>query len=266
VSDADVREGWGGTHWTTDGRSVLVDLFPEELGREGYAALVKGKVPRSGSTDGVTAKVFEFDPSVTGSGPSTDQVNLDFLRRDLGLVDVETGALRRLVKGARVGSYALAPNHTAIAYTVLTRPEKPGTGQYLFEVIVHDLRTDTTRVVAPDVRLDLFASSFSWSPASDAVAYRTAGPLAEDDIYVVAREGRPARLVAHNPKVDPLGLEEFNRSGMRAGVCSSLARVSCGAPPRTAQERGLRVASRPRTPIIAPHQQAVLPDHGARAS
>jgi dipeptidyl aminopeptidase/acylaminoacyl peptidase len=211
VGQADVREGWGGTHWTADGRSVLVDLFPEELGREGYVALVKGKGPRSDLMDEVTAKVFEFDPSVTGSVPSTDQVNLDYVRRDLGLVDVKTGALRRLVKGVRIGSYALAPDQTTLAYAVLTRAEKPGLGQYLFEVVVQDLKTGASRVVASDVRLDLFGRSFSCSPTGDTIAYRTAGPLAMDDIYVVSRAGGTPRRVAQNPPVDPLALQEVDQ-------------------------------------------------------
>jgi dipeptidyl aminopeptidase/acylaminoacyl peptidase len=211
ASDADVREGFVGTHWTADGRSVLVSLFPVELGREGYAALVKGRAPIPGSPGGVTAKVFEFDPSVSGATPSTDQVNLDFVRRDLGVIDVKTGNLRLLVKGRRIGSYVLAPDRATLAYTVLTRPEKPGTGQYLFEVVAQDLKTGTPTVVAPDVRLDLFSHSISCSPSGDTIAYRTAGPLATDEIYVVSRTGGASRRVAQNPKADPLGLEEVEQ-------------------------------------------------------
>ena len=266
VGDADVREGFVGTNWTADGRSVLVSLFPEELGREGYAALVKGKAPLPGSTAGVTAKVFEFDPSASGSGPSTDQVNLDMFRRDLGVIDVEAGSLRRLVKGLRIASYSLGPDRTTIAYTVLTRPEKPGTGQYLFEVVARDLGTDTPRVVATDVRLDLFGDTFSWSPTADMIAYRTAGPLATDEIYVVSRTGGTPRRVAQNPPADPLGLEEvgqpvwdpagrslfFVRKGVlwRAATDGSGAAAFASLPDHELQ-------------IISPHHQSLFsPDRG----
>lgn len=266
VSGADVREGWGGTHWTAEGRSVLLDLFPEELGREGYAALVEGKVPRPGLATDVTAKVFEFDPSAPGSVPSTDQVNLDYLRRDLGLIDVKTGGLRRLVKGGRIGSYALAPDQTTLAYAVLTRAEKPGSGQYLFEVVVQDLKTGASRIVASDVRLDLFERSFSCSPTGDTIAYRTAGPLAADEIYVVSRLGGTPRRVAQNPPADPLALEEvdppvwdptgenlyFTRKGV---VWRAAADGSGGAAFASLPDHELH--------IIAPHQQALFsPDRG----
>ena len=266
VSGADVREGWGGTHWTAEGRSVLLDLFPEELGREGYAALVEGKVPRPGLATDVTAKVFEFDPSAPGSVPSTDQVNLDYLRRDLGLIDVKTGGLRRLVKGGRIGSYALALDQTTLAYAVPTRAEKPGSGQYLFEVVVQDLKTGASRVVASDVRLDLFERSFSCSPTGDTIAYRTAGPLAADEIYVVSRLGGTPRRVAQNPPADPLALEEvdppvwdmtgenlyFTRKGV---VWRAAADGSGGAAFASLPDHELH--------IIAPHQQALFsPDRG----
>jgi dipeptidyl aminopeptidase/acylaminoacyl peptidase len=138
-------------------------------------------------------------------------VNLDFLRRDLGLINVETGGLRRLVRGLRIASYALAPDRTTIAYAVLTRAEKSGTGQYLFEIVAQDLGTGTSSAVASDVRLDLFGRSFSWSPTGDRISYRTAGPLAMDEIYVVSRTGGAPRRVAQNPPADPLGLEEVDQ-------------------------------------------------------
>ena len=44
VSDTDVRGlGINGVDWTGDGRSLVVSLFPEELGRAGYIELMKGK-------------------------------------------------------------------------------------------------------------------------------------------------------------------------------------------------------------------------------
>jgi dipeptidyl aminopeptidase/acylaminoacyl peptidase len=266
VSGADVREGWAGTHWTADGRSVIVDLFPGELGREGYAALVKGKVPRPGLATGVTAKVFEFDPSAPGAAPGTDQVNLDYVRRDLGLIDVKTGGLRRLVKGVRIGSYALAPDKTTLAYAVLTRAEKPGAGQYLFELVVHDLKTGASRVVASDVRLDLFERSFSCSPTGDTIAYRTAGPLAADEIYVVSRTGGTPRRVVQNPPVDPLALQEIDQpvwdpTGQnlfftRKGVVWRAAADGSGAA-------AFASLADHELAIIAPRQQALFsPDRG----
>jgi dipeptidyl aminopeptidase/acylaminoacyl peptidase len=50
VGEADVKEGFAGLHWVGNGHSVLVSLFPEELGREGFAALVMMGKARSAST------------------------------------------------------------------------------------------------------------------------------------------------------------------------------------------------------------------------
>lgn len=211
VGEADVREGFAGLHWVGNGHSVLVSLFPEELGREGFAELVKGKAPRRDSKAGVTAKVFEFDPTASDAVLATDQVNLDLWRRDLGLVDVETGALHRVVKGFRIGNYVLAADTTSIAYTVLTRAEKPGTGQYLFEIVTQELRKGSTHTCASDVRMDLFGNTFSWSPTGGTIAFRTAGPLAADEVYVVPRAGGKAVCAAQNPALDPSGLTEVDR-------------------------------------------------------
>jgi dipeptidyl aminopeptidase/acylaminoacyl peptidase len=211
VGDADVREGYAGLQWTRDSRSVLVTLFPEELGREGYAALVSGEGPTPGAASGVTAKVFEFDPSATGSAPATDQVNLDIWRRDLALIDAETGGARRVVSRVRVGTYILSPDGTTLGYSVLDRAEKPGTGQYLFKIVAQDLATGRVQTCASDVRLDLFGTTFSWSPTGEMIAYRTAGPLATDELYVVPRAGGAVTRVANNPAVDPLGLTEIDR-------------------------------------------------------
>lgn len=209
ASDADVREGFAGIHWA-DRRSLLVSLFPEDLGREAYAAAMKGKAPAgtSGSaTEGVTARVFEFDPSLPNAVPSTDQVNLDSWRRDLGLVDSETGKVRRLTTRSRIGHSVLSPDGRKLAYSVLTRAEKPGTGQYLYQIVVQDLVSGETHVIASDVRLSLLANSFSWSPSGEWIAYRTGGPSADDEIHVVAAAGGTARRVAHNPSSDTVRIE-----------------------------------------------------------
>jgi dipeptidyl aminopeptidase/acylaminoacyl peptidase len=201
ASDADVREGFAGIEWAADGSSVLVSLFPQDLGREGYVAAMRGKAPPKSapSPGGVTATVFEFDPSIPGAAPSTDQINLDIWRRDLALVDARTGAVRRVVAGSRVGHYVLSPDRRKLAYTVLARAEKPGTGQYLYDVMVEDLASGETRAVAPEVRLTLLAASFGWSPNGEWIVYRTGGPSADDDVYVVPAAGGEARRVAHNP-------------------------------------------------------------------
>jgi dipeptidyl aminopeptidase/acylaminoacyl peptidase len=67
-----------------------------------------------------------------------------------------------------------------------------------------ELATGTKRTIASDVRFTLMANSLSWSPRADAVAYRTGGPLAKDEVVVVPRAGGAVRIVADNPAADTL--------------------------------------------------------------
>ena len=201
-SQAEIREGYTGLPWTDD-HTLLVSLFPSDLGREGFAAAMEGR--KAGSPDDekpapgtVTARIFEFDPGVAGASPMTDQVNLDFWRRDLAAIDVRTGELRRLATSKRIGWAYLSPDRRRIAYTVETKAEKPGAGQYLFDLIVQDLPAGPPRTIAAGVRFDLYGDSFRFSPSGDRVAWRTQGPLADDDLYVAAVAGGAPKRIAHN--------------------------------------------------------------------
>jgi len=246
AGDADVREGHTGMPWLADGNSVLVSLFPEEMGREGWAASLEGKSassdPRPG---GVTARVFEFDPSAPGAAPMTDQVNLDYWRRDLGLIDTRTGNLRRIVTKARIGYTAFSADRRRMAYSILQRSEKPGAGQYLFDLVVQDLPDGKPRTVASGVRLDLFGDTFRLSPTADRIAWRTAGSLAQDEVFVVPVAGGEPRRISHNPKMDQVRFDVgppvwdsagknlfFLREGVlwRAAADGSRAAVELGRP------------------------------------
>ena len=204
TGDVDVREGYAGLAWAHDG-TVVVSLFPQDLGRERYAASMEGKAPPPGEgapAPGVTVKVFEFDPGVPGAVPMTDQVNLDFFRRDLGLVDVQTGKLRPFATGSRISHSQLSPDRRRIAYSVLRRVEKPGTGQYLFDLVVQDLPGGAPRVVAADIPFELMGTSFRFSPTGDRIAWRTGGATAEDEVHVLPVAGGKARRIARNPATE----------------------------------------------------------------
>jgi dipeptidyl aminopeptidase/acylaminoacyl peptidase len=199
VSDADVREGFTPMEWT-DERSVLVSLFPEELGREGYVNRIS---PKSPATSAVIAKggpqVFEYDPSRTETAPVANQISTDLWLRDLAVIDVRTGAARRVTRNQRIGHYFLAPDRQRIVYSVLQAEAKAGSGQYLFDVVVHELASGKARVLATAVPLALLGIPFAWSPSSDKVTWRTGGPAVPDEIYVCSARGGASRSVARNP-------------------------------------------------------------------
>lgn len=209
ASNADVRDGFTGLQWTADGKSVLVSLFPADLGRAGYAAKMAGTEPagHSPAPSDVTVKLFDFDPSAPDAVSATDQINLDLWRRDIALIDVGSGAVRPLIQGSRVGHYLLSPDRRSLAYTKLIRAEKPGAGQYLYDLIVIDLGSGQSRTLANGIRLGLLARSFSWSPDSHSIAWRTDGPLAEDALNVVAANGGAPQEIASQPWANPVRID-----------------------------------------------------------
>ena len=219
ASDADIRDGFTGLTWTADGKSVLVTLFPRDLGRAAYAARMAVTAPATAaaSSNGVTAKLFSFDPSAADAVAATDQINLDLWRRDIALVDAGSGAVRPLVEGSRIGHYLLSPDRRSLAYTKLVRAEEAGAGQYLYDLIVEDLASGQSRTVASGIRLGLLARSFSWSPDSRFIAWRTDGPLAADSLNVVPASGGAVREVASQPWANPVRVDSdppaWDRSG-----------------------------------------------------
>lgn len=267
VSDADVREGFAGLHWAGNDHSVLVTLFPDDLGRDGYAARMAGKVPPSASTPPPGTKVFEFDPSVPKAAPSTDQVNLDLWRMDLGLIDVETGVLRRLTRGSRIGHYAVSPDRRRVVYSVLEGAQKPGSGQYLYQIVAQDLATEKTRLLASGVRLTLAGSPLSWAPGSDRVAWRTAGTLAQDEIYVVPIAGGPSRRVTQLPRVDDLRstIEEVAPVWDARGTNLFFVRggVLWRAPVTGAQAAAFAKSEGNELEVIAPRQYRLFSPQGS---
>jgi dipeptidyl aminopeptidase/acylaminoacyl peptidase len=266
VSNADVREGFAGTGWAGDDHSVLVSLFPEDLGREAYAASIEGKAPPNTNPAGVTAKVFEFNPSTPGAAPNTDQINLDVWRRDLGLIDVDTGDVRRVVTRSRVGHAIVSRDRRKLAYAVINRAEKPGTGQYLYDIAVLDLANGTRKVVASDVQLTLLANSFSFSAAGDLVAWRTGGPSAEDEVYVVSASGGESRRISKNPRTDKLAFEVDAPSWDSSGKHVYFIRegVLWRAPVDGAGAKEFAKSDGRELDIIAPRQQQLLsPDRSS---
>jgi dipeptidyl aminopeptidase/acylaminoacyl peptidase len=205
VGDADVREGYTPMQWAGDGHSVLVSLFPEELGRAGYVNRINPKSPTSAA---VVAKggpqVFEYDPARPDAAPVANQINSDMWLRDLGLIDVRTGSLRRLTRNQRIGHYFVAPDGQRIVYSVLQAEAKAGSGQYLFEIVVQELANGKTRVLANRVPLTLLGIPFAWSPGSDKVTWRSGGPGVPDEIYVASVRAGAAKRIASNPPVADL--------------------------------------------------------------
>ncbi|HJY37642.1 MAG TPA: prolyl oligopeptidase family serine peptidase [Steroidobacteraceae bacterium] len=204
VGDADVREGYTPMQWGDD-HCVLVSLFPEELGRAGYVNRINPKSPTTAAAIAEGGpQVFEYDPARPDSAPVANQINSDMWLRDLALIDVRTGALRRLTRNQRIGHYFVAPDRQRIVYSVLQSEAKAGSGQYLFDVIVQELATGKTRILATRVPLTLLGIPFAWSASSDKVTWRSGGPGVSDEIYMASVRGGAASRIVRNPPIADL--------------------------------------------------------------
>lgn len=168
VSDLPVMDAWGrlGRLEWSDNRTVLVKALP------------RGASSPLNDSTAVTVRVFRYEPLEKDAVPSTDPTNLDELLGDLALIDVQTGAVKRVSGTARISSYALSPDRRRLAWAVATRFARPGSHQILVDIIVHDLRAEQSRKLvegAPLVRSYPNYPLFTWSPTGQAIAYRTNG-------------------------------------------------------------------------------------------
>ena len=211
VSRVPALDPWarlGRLEWLPDSRTVVVKLLPKGLSFRSYSRVRTG-VPddeRVGPDTGVTVRVFRSDPSDSAAAPRTDPNNLDDLLGELALVHVETGAVRRLSGGRRICSYALSPDRRMLAWAVAKRFEGPGSYQILADLFVRNLESGRSHRVAEDVRLGngyISEPVFSWSPASDDIAYRTNGPAGiHDEVFVVSVDSGSPRRVYGGPVVE----------------------------------------------------------------
>lgn len=202
-----VLDPWGRLgrlEWLADGRTILIKMYPEELSPSAYTSLLKGasEEQRTGSDSGVTAQVFRWDSAGRGVPRPIGPNNLNHLLGDLALVDVKTGAVRRLVRGLRICTYALSPDGRTLAYAVATGFERTGSYRIPVDLFVHDLEQGATRRLvagAPLVYAYPNYPVFAWSPTSRAIAYRIEGRGIRDEVYVVGLDGGQPRRIADGP-------------------------------------------------------------------
>jgi len=119
-------------------------------------------------------------------------------RCDLAIVEIETGKMRRLTHDQRLGTYAISPDASHIAFSSPVRFEKAGSQQILWALSVVSVATGKIQSLASEIRLEYDGSPFSWSPDSSKLADLTGGPIEHNergDCYVVdLNEGGPKNL------------------------------------------------------------------------
>ncbi len=199
VSDAVVRGE--DIQWLKDSRSLLVTLLPEHLTAAEYAKRLSrpvGTQPEKVKVPGSTVSLYRSP--IKSDDQQVGPWSLDYALLDLGEIEISTGKVNRIEKGRRISQYALSPSGTRIAFTSPKRFERPGSQQTIFDIVTLDLVTKQERVVASDVRLDLGAFAFSWSPDSSLVVYEVGGIEENGDLYVVSFLGGESRNITRFPK------------------------------------------------------------------
>jgi dipeptidyl aminopeptidase/acylaminoacyl peptidase len=210
VSDLPVMDPWGRVgrlEWLADSRTVVVKAYPEGMLPAAYASLVMGGSTEDGvvTDSGPTARLFRFDPTEPDSIPRTDPNNLNSLLGELALVNVESGAIRRVSGAKRICSYALSPDRRRLAWSTALRFASPGSHHIVADIVVYDLGSRLSHRVVSEARLGYGFTNyllFSWSPTSQAIAYRTEGSGTPDEVYVVYLDGNAPRRIADGMVID----------------------------------------------------------------
>ncbi len=190
--------------WTPDSRSIFVTVVPEDLSVLDPQT-EKGRFSTNGQKDvvervkGSTVRLYRSSAAGQDDkeGPKSDPWNLNRTLRDLARINVLTGEATVVVKGHRIETYRLSPDGSRVAYTASERFERAGNGQTLFDLVTVTLATSQERVIASDIRLNIDAAQFSWSPDGALISYHTGGwdvgMIA--DCYIISANGGSLRNV-----------------------------------------------------------------------
>ncbi len=177
--------------WLPDSTQLLVTILPESSSPAASktstrlwanAAAEPTNPPRS------TVVVYNSSRDLQQANPWT--LDNAYPLRDLAMVDIVSGKVRRVGLSQRVAKYLISPDGSLVAFTSPTRFEKPGTQQTLFDIRTIRLADNEQQVVVHEIRLDLTGAAVSWSRDSLSLSYQVGGMEGNGDCYLVDVRGR----------------------------------------------------------------------------
>ncbi len=197
LSDRIVR-GIGGqvARWTPDGKQVLFPALPVGMTIEQAADLLGTGAPPAqpaSASRGPTVTVFDSRKEAE----KATALSTAAMVSDLVLVDAAKGSSRVLAGGLRPYWYQFSPDGRSVAVSGMKDYKVGKFFQPQFDLVVIDLATGATRVLASDIPQEA-GNSTSWSPDGKWLAYVTGGDSEEGkkgDAYVVSPSGGSPRLV-----------------------------------------------------------------------
>ena len=199
VSEAAVRPlfGFEVPQWTRDGTRILTKVLPAHLTFDAAVDLLGGARPGStphDAKDGVTAVVYRSPSTLGLAKPGGEPTAwMDASLADLALIEVQTGAVDRIVKGDRPRGYWISPDGASVAYTTYKGDESEETQQALFDLNIGTLEDGSARVVGAGLHSvrhhgELVAG---W----DAIGVSDRGAKGQRDCFLIhASGGKPVKL------------------------------------------------------------------------
>jgi dipeptidyl aminopeptidase/acylaminoacyl peptidase len=190
--------------WTPDSKRILTRILREGSTLEDGQKLIKTSILQadtSGQSEGVTAVVYTSPAAARKLGirnqaePLYTMDVLSVYTSDLALIDVDSGAVKTIVSGVRAFDYWVSPDGLKVCFSHMQGRESDNSSQYIYDLVVHLIPLNQTRVLAPRVPLSA-GVNVSWSPDSKLVSYIASGPSAKGECYVVPLDGGGPRRVA----------------------------------------------------------------------
>lgn len=195
LSEAVVRPYFGFEipRWSPDGRQILVKLLPQGMTISDAAALLPPapsteQTKSSAAEDEPTVKVFASDPKLLADNPAqTIQPKADSQKEnkpaaswtnkylaDLGLVNVETGEVRRVADKVKPLAYSFSPDGRRFLYTDMRLKATQRGGAPVYSLVVADVATSQRQVLA-DGSLPGYGLGVGWDSKGQRIAYVETG-------------------------------------------------------------------------------------------
>jgi len=204
VSDIAVRTSQ--IEWLPGSKNVILTTVPEGLTPDEFAerSSKRDNSPVPGGTEdrtpGSTVVLYRSNVGAKDkpSSPASEPWSLENQIRDLVMIDVGSGSVRRLAHNERIPWFIASPDGAHVAFGILERFERPGAQQIVGSVNVVSTANSQLRLLASGIRL-FYINTMRWSPDSQWLSYRTAGPDANGDCFVVSANGGAPRNVTNFP-------------------------------------------------------------------
>jgi Tol biopolymer transport system component len=170
VSDVAVRD-FHLIQWLPDGKRVLVRVHPEGITPAqlaGHVQHFRDPSLEESRGPGATVRVYR-----SAAQPRDVEPVIGFdPERDLALIDVTNGTVRRIDSGHHINWFTLSPDGSRVVVVSEGQVNRRATDRTLFDVKIVDLVTGQERVLVRDTHLGFDGRAISWSPDSSRLSYR----------------------------------------------------------------------------------------------